>query len=49
MSIIEDQKPDDTSQDRPGCGVNDTFNFVVGAVALLATLLISYVVYRLWL
>ena len=32
----------------PGCNVNSTFNFTVGALAIAAALVIGYLAYRYW-
>ena len=33
---------------QPGCAVNSTFNFTVGALAVLMALVIAYWVYTSW-
>jgi hypothetical protein len=33
----------------PGCNVNSTFNFSVGALAIAAAIAIAYFVYRTWI
>ena len=33
---------------RPGCNVSSTFNFVVGALAIVAVLIIGYLGYLYW-
>jgi hypothetical protein len=33
---------------QPGCNVNSTFNFGVGAIAILVAILIAYVAYARW-
>lgn len=37
---------DPGGQAQPSCNVNSTFNFTVGAIAILVAILIGYVVWR---
>jgi len=40
------QKRDvDKQQPQPGCNVNSTFNYMVGGFAIIAAVLIGYLVY----
>jgi hypothetical protein len=39
---------DPRGQAQPRCNVNSTFNFTVGAIAILVAILIGYIVYARW-
>lgn len=41
-------KSDENDQTQTNCEVSSTFNFTVGAFAIAAALLISYLMYASW-
>lgn len=42
------RKSDENDQVQTNCNVNSTFNFTVGAFAIVAALLIGYLMYVSW-
>jgi hypothetical protein len=39
------EKINDDRNQRPGCNVNSTFNFIVGVLAIAAVFVIGYLLY----
>jgi hypothetical protein len=48
MNQVKSEMNDTGDQPELGCNVNSTFNFTVGAFAIAAALLISYLAYMYW-
>jgi hypothetical protein len=48
MNQMQAETRDVSSRSLPGCNVNSTFNFTVGAFAVLAGALIVYFIYSYW-
>ena len=48
MTAMRAGTSDSGGKAQPGCHVNSTFNFTVGAVAILVAILIAYVAYTRW-
>jgi hypothetical protein len=48
MTAIRAGTSDSGGKAQPGCNVNSTFNFSVGAIAILVAILIAYVAYARW-
>ena len=48
MSALRSGTSDSGGQPQPGCNVSSTFNFSVGAIAIVVAILIAYVAYTRW-
>ena len=49
MNQLENDNKPETGQQTRACGVDDSFNFIVGGIAFVAAILIAYAVYRFWI
>ncbi len=48
MNQMEKDNKDETGTVSPSCGVNMSFNFSVGAIAIIAGLMIAILLYINW-